>query len=59
MAQISSENGTDNAYQTTIVNKVAQSTFDLDSFGVPPKQIVIISAVLALIVITGLGYRRM
>ena len=58
LAQISSGNGTDNAYQTTIVSQVAQKTFDLDSFGVPPKQIVIISAVLALIVITGLGYRR-
>ncbi|TLX94502.1 MAG: peptidase S8 [Thaumarchaeota archaeon] len=57
LAQISTGNGTDNAYQTTRVSEITQKTIDLDSFGLPSKQIAIISVILALVVITGFVYR--
>lgn len=60
LAQIKSSNETDEAYQTILVNEVAQkSIFDLQSIiGVPAKQVAIISTIIMITVTIGLVSRR-
>ena len=60
LAQIKSSNETDEAYQTILVNEVAQkSIFDLQSIiGVPAKQVAIISGIIMITVTIGLVSRR-
>jgi minor extracellular serine protease Vpr len=60
LAQIKSSNETDEAYQTILVNEVAQKNiFDLqDIIGIPAKQVAIISGVIMIIVTIGLFSRR-
>lgn len=60
LAQIKNSNETDEAYQTILVNEVAQkSIFDLQSIiGIPAKQVAIISAIIMITVTIGLVSRR-
>ncbi|MDE1826725.1 MAG: S8 family serine peptidase [Thaumarchaeota archaeon] len=60
LAQIKSSNETDEAYQTILVNEVAQkSIFDLQSIiGIPAKQVAIISGIIMTTVTIGLISRR-
>lgn len=60
LAQIKSSNETDEAYQTILVNKVAQKNiFDLqDTIGIPAKQVAIISGIIMITVTIGLVSRR-
>lgn len=60
LAQIKSSNETDEAYQTILVNEVAQkSILDLQSIiGIPAKQVAIISAIIMITVTIGLVSRR-
>lgn len=60
LAQIKNSNETDEAYQTILVNEVAQkSILDLQSIiGIPAKQVAIISAIIMITVTIGLVSRR-
>ncbi|MGI0101328.1 MAG: S8 family serine peptidase [Nitrosotalea sp.] len=60
LAQVKSSNQTDEAYQTILVNEVAQRNIsDLqDIIGIPAKQVAIISGVAIIIVTIGLVSRR-
>jgi minor extracellular serine protease Vpr len=60
LAQIKSSNETDEAYQTILVNEVAQKNiFDLqNTIGIPAKQVAIISGVIMIVVTIGLVSRR-
>ncbi len=58
LAQISSTNKTDEAYQTILVNNVSQrNILDLQNIGIPTKEAAIISGIIVLIVAVGLGGR--
>lgn len=60
LAQIKSSNETDEAYQTILVNEVAQKNI-LDMqyiIGIPAKQVAIISGIIMIIAIIGLVSRR-
>ena len=60
LAQIKSSNETDEAYQTILVNEVAQKNiFDMQYIiGIPAKQVAIISGIIMIIVTIGLVSRR-
>lgn len=60
LAQIKSSNETDEAYQTILINEVAQkSIFDLQSIiGIPAKQVAIISGIILITVTIGLVSRH-
>ncbi|MGB9003854.1 MAG: S8 family serine peptidase [Nitrosotalea sp.] len=60
LAQIKSSNDTDEAYQTILVNQVAQKNiFDLqNTIGIPAKQVAIISGIIIITVTIGLVSRR-
>ena len=59
LAQITSSNKTDEAYQTVLVNETAQrSIFDFQDIGIPQKQFVIILGIIVMISIVGLVARR-
>lgn len=60
LAQIKNSNKTDEAYQTILVNEVAQkSILDLQSIiGIPAKQVAIISGIIMITVTIGLVSRR-
>lgn len=60
LAQIKRSNETDEAYQTVLVNEVAQKNIlDLQSIiGIPTKQVAIISGIIVLTVIIGWVSRR-
>jgi minor extracellular serine protease Vpr len=60
LAQIKRSNETDEAYQTVLVNEVAQKNIlDLQSIiGIPTKQVAIISGAIVLTVIIGWASRR-
>lgn len=60
LAQIKSSNETDEAYQTILINEVAQKNiFDLQYIiGIPAKQVAIISGIIIIIITIGLVFRR-
>ncbi len=59
LAQITSPNRTDDAYQTVLVNDAAQKNMlDFQDIGIPQKQIVMISGIVVIIAIVGLIARR-
>ncbi len=59
LAQITSANKTDEAYQTALVNEVAQrNVLDFQDIGIPQKQIVIISGIVVITAIVGVVARR-
>jgi len=60
LAQIKVSNETEEAYQTILVNEVAQKNiFDLqDTIGIPAKQVAIISGIIIIAVTIGLAFRR-
>ena len=58
-ADIKTNNETDYAYQTFTANQVTKSVMDFeDLLSVPPKQIIIISAIVVISIVVGLTVRR-